>query len=353
MGSHGMNSGMNSGVIFRLMCRYFWGLVVAMFVLTAGVTDMEASAEGRNRRHKTVYTVIPGDTLSKIAKRHKVKTRDLRRWNRLKSDLLTAGKTLVVYTKEEIPDQGVRFHKVKAGETFKGIAKKHKVSAGDLISWNPRLDPRKLRVGDKVTMYYDKPKPKGKRSKRGRFDGVQLPPGKGYRVRNGDRAWGTARLVKVLSGGLKATKKKYKRKASDLVVGDLSTRRGGYLPPHKSHRTGRDADVAYYIKKTDTSWRFIRATPKTLDVEKTWYLLHQYLKTGKVKYIFVNYELQKPLYEYAKKQKGVSKRKLNAWFQYPVGRKNGSRAIIRHSPGHDDHFHLRVTCSRHEKNCRN
>lgn len=343
------------------------GLLVAIFVVSVPTFEVEADGRkavksrakrskrgGRRTRsrgvaEKVTYTVIPGDTIIKIAKRYGVTSNQIKRWNRLKNNVIVAGQKLVIRTrKTSVPRRGVRYHTVKRGENYKTIARKHKVDVGDLISWNPQHDPRSLHVGDKIAMYFDQHDPVATH-KRGRFNGAQMPNGRGYRIRNANRAWGTPELIKVLRDGIGKVKRRHGRKIGDLVIGDLSTKRGGFLPPHKSHRSGRDADVAYYIKGTDTSWRFIRATPKTIDVERTWELFHAFLKTGRVKYIFVNYELQEVLYEHAIKQRGVKKRHLEQWFEYP---RRGSTGVIRHSPGHDDHFHIRVECNKNDKRCR-
>ena len=50
--------------------------------------------------------------------------------------------------------------------------------------------------------------------------------------------------------------------------------------------------------------------------------------------------------KWAKKQ-GVSKRTLDAMFQYPHG-PSAAHGIIRHDPGHDDHMHVRVRCTNHD-----
>lgn len=329
------------------------GLTLAVLATAAppmdGPSVCEASPRKRKRGTKVKYVVVPGDTLAGIAKKHGVTPRQIRGWNRLKNNIIVANQKLVIYAKKLPKIQSKRFHRVKAGDTFGSISKKYKMDVGDLISWNPHLDPRRLRTGDKVSFYVEVERPEtSKKFQNTAYrtfvkHAVQLPKGKGYKVRNASRAWGTEMLVDVLRHGLGATKRKYRR-AANLVVGDLSKKKGGFLPPHRSHRDGRDADVAYYIKgNKDVEWRFIRATPKTLDAAKTWFLFHTFLKTGKVKYIFVNYELQKPLYDYAR-SKGVSKKYLDRVFQYPKGR--GSKGIIRHSRGHDNHFHIRVECAK-------
>lgn len=44
-----------------------------------------------------IYTVKSGDTLSKIARKHHVKTSDLMKWNNLKSDLIRENQKLKIY----------------------------------------------------------------------------------------------------------------------------------------------------------------------------------------------------------------------------------------------------------------
>ena len=56
------------------------------------------AATSKTTTEKLVYVVKRGDTLFTIAQRYKVRTSDLRRWNRMKkSDTLKAGKRLTIY----------------------------------------------------------------------------------------------------------------------------------------------------------------------------------------------------------------------------------------------------------------
>ncbi len=59
-------------------------------------SSSKASLAARHRRRLT-HRVRPGDTLSEIATRYDVSLTDLRRWNRLSSDLIKPGQTLVIY----------------------------------------------------------------------------------------------------------------------------------------------------------------------------------------------------------------------------------------------------------------
>jgi len=121
------------------------------------------------------------------------------------------------------------------------------------------------------------------------------------------------------------------------------------MRPHVSHQSGRDADIAYYTVGRESNEGFIVATPETLDTPVTWYLLKTFIDQGRVRYIFVDYELQAVLYEYAR-DRGASDEELETWFQYP--REDANRGIIRDSTGHDDHFHIRFRCASDDERCR-
>jgi len=64
----------------------------------------------------------------------------------------------------------------------------------------------------------------------------------------------------------------------------------------------------------------------------------------------MDHRLQRVLYEYARSQ-GVSRRKLNRWFQYPRPPQQ-RQGVIRHVPRHADHFHVRFVCPETDERCR-
>ena len=133
--------------------------------------------------------------------------------------------------------------------------------------------------------------------------------------------------------------KKAFRRMHKVVIGDISREKGGYFPPHRSHQNGLDVDLSYIHKKVRRLKNFRRATAKNLDVVKTWYMIDTFLDTNAIEYMFIDYRIQKLLYEQATK-KGYSKRQLNEVFQYPRGR-GRTKGIIRHSPSHKNHIHIR------------
>jgi len=176
-----------------------------------------------------------------------------------------------------------------------------------------------------------------KRPRRRKLDLVQLTSGPGFRVLNPHRAWGQPLIVWRLNESLRAYQVRYPE-AAPLLVQDLSKRGGGRLEPHQSHRSGWDVDVGV-VRRGRSFDRLVPAGPRTLDVERTWWLIHSLIETGDVQYVFLNKRLIRPLYRHARRQ-GISKQQLLELFHYPR-RDRWGRGIIRAEPGHTAHFHVR------------
>ncbi len=170
--------------------------------------------------------------------------------------------------------------------------------------------------------------------------GKQLRGSPRIEVREGLN-WGTPELVNAIERATDVVHAKHGT-AYRIYVGDLSRRRGGKLKRHKSHQTGRDADIGYWLKQKHSPGYFRKATSKTLDVPRTWTFIQALIEHG-AQLIFIDYRLQAPLYRYARKQ-GFKKHQLEPIFQYPHGRKK-RQGIVRHVRGHADHIHVRVRAS--------
>ena len=99
------------------------------------------------------------------------------------------------------------------------------------------------------------PRPRGLELSQGRANwgnlvrGRSLPDrGAGYvRARAGEPTrWGTQSLVGLLRRAAAQVERDFPG-AAPLRIGDLSSRFGGKHPRHGSHRTGRDADILFYL----------------------------------------------------------------------------------------------------------
>lgn len=329
-------------------------LFVALSVLFPALAVAEQDENATNVKVEE-YVVSPNDTLGSIALRFNVGVSDVKSWNGLESEDVRPGDRLVVKAREakKKRDPLPIVHVIRKGDTLERIAQKYGVSTKKVLRWNKRLNPRKLRVGDEVRLLIpgrDGHSVSWGSANRGKlYNGMMLSPSTALRVRRDERAYGTRRTVQMLEAAAADVKARWPD-APALMVGDLSRRRGGSLRPHRSHQSGRDADLSYYHRGNVTTRDFQSMTRHTFDALKNWHLFKTLIDTGQVEYIFVDYRLQKQLYEYALSI-GYAPSELESVLQYPHGR-GTKKATIRHARGHDDHWHIRFTCGPRDKHCK-
>jgi LysM repeat protein len=254
-------------------------------------------------------------------------------------------------------------HYVASGETLNKIAKRYDCSV-DSIKKRNKLASHIIRPGQKLRIAPGrdgKGRPIAGQSigfpHRGRLANArQLPRGRAYYRRRPYRAWGANHVVHHIQRTANIVRGKYP-KSHKIAIGDVSAKTGGTLEPHKSHQSGLDVDIGFYFKKKPKGYpkSFALATKKNLDFAATFTMLYTLTQTantrGGVTRIFLDYTLQKLLYNWALDNKKVKKRTLGKMFQYPHGPSAG-HGIIRHDPGHDDHIHVRFACPRRDKKCR-
>ena len=192
------------------------------------------------------------------------------------------------------------------------------------------------------------------RPNRGRLlDGVRLEESDVIRFKNGSpdtTAYGTAELVGMLERA--AAHVAHVMPGSKLTVGDLSRRRGGWLRPHRSHRSGRDVDIAFYAVDAERNPlelpTFVRFRSNgegrgrwgegaVFDDARNWELVRAMLEdpVADVQYIFVG--------------RWLRRRILRAGEERDAPREVLERASIameqpRRGGRHDDHFHVRIYC---------
>lgn len=82
---------------------------------------------------------------------------------------------------------------------------------------------------------------------RGRLvDGVPMEPGEGLALLASPGVqWGTEELVGLIRRS--ALRLARDEPGAAILVGSLSRRRGGRLPPHDSHQSGRDVDLGFFM----------------------------------------------------------------------------------------------------------
>lgn len=174
---------------------------------------------------------------------------------------------------------------------------------------------------------------------------------------SGSRGYGHPALVKMLYRTARDIARSVP--GSVMLVGDLSSERGGPISGHHSHQSGRDADIAFYAKnKKGKSVRLDRfvafrgdGTAKdnsgyVFDDYRNWLLVQSWLKDHRagISFIFISRPLRKRLLEYASGHPTFKRyvKEAAALMREPAN-----------AEAHDDHFHVRISCpKRQDEICR-
>ncbi|PJB47149.1 MAG: hypothetical protein CO108_04595 [Deltaproteobacteria bacterium CG_4_9_14_3_um_filter_63_12] len=165
-------------------------------------------------------------------------------------------------------------------------------------------------------------------------------------------SYGAENLAQILDDAAAKVAEAYP--GSVVYIGDGSSQDGGSGRGHKSHRCGRDVDVAFFTTNADGAptelGKFARFDAEgkccdgatRFDEARNWALVRALLEhpSQEVQYIFVYDPLRVKLLEYAAAH-GASELLLE----------QASKTLRQPSDSaiHDDHFHLRVLCSARDR----
>ena len=169
-----------------------------------------------------------------------------------------------------------------------------------------------------------------------RYKLVELEPGDGFVLANPKRNWGTRLAVYQLSRIMAMYHQRYPD-AMPVIIRDMSKKGGGILSGHNSHIDGRDVDIPLILNKVASVTDIDSDTVRTVDAEKTWFLLKALVNTCDTEFIFVDRKIQKLLLDHASLS-GFPRRMLDLIFQGPSKKLKG---MVLHWPKHIDHFHVR------------
>ena len=171
--------------------------------------------------------------------------------------------------------------------------------------------------------------------------------------------YGTDELVELLLTSAEQVATAFP--ASRLAVGNLSVFDGGRISWSRSHNSGRDVDLGFFIRDKEgadlpletlvhirRSGAVAEIPGATFDTERNWAVVKALLtsETAKVQWIFIYAPLERMLLAHATKL-GEPQALID------------KAATIMHQPGdsapHDDHFHIRIFCTLDDRleGCRN
>lgn len=174
--------------------------------------------------------------------------------------------------------------------------------------------------------------------------GIQMPSNDTlYTLRDPERSYVSSHTAMVLQNAL-ARFRLISGYRGMVLIKDTSRKGGGPLYPHKSHQSGRDADIQLLLRENTTDYH-----ANNVDWAANWSLLHSMMQSNRIRYIFLSWPQQRLLYRAAKRA-GMTDEALEPLLEFP---KRGRPAIIRDEHGHDTHFHVRVDCAPWEDRCIN
>src|SRR5215468_3180836 len=184
--------------------------------------------------------------------------------------------------------------------------------------------------------------------------GARLPDhGEGFTTRDvwrvRDNRYGTDELIDLVVGV--ARRMHPQVRGVELVVADLSGKGGGERTAfHRSHQSGRDADLLYYLRDAsgqpfepdamhvfDAAGRARDGSGLTVDVPRTWLLVKELITAPEapVQWIFIYEPLARRLLDHAVR---IGEPEVL------VARARKTLKQPGDSARHDDHMHVRVYC---------
>lgn len=317
-------------------------------------------ARAEDERHR----VIAGDSLWKIARANGCTVDALREANDMKpGDPLPVGRMLEIPRCKGRVAGGPSRYVVKSGDTLSSIALRHSTTVKQIKEDNGLSDSL-IRPGQSLVVGPGVPEVPLRlvpgqsvgRPQRGKLvSGALLPPDSAYYRRHPDRVWGAQHVIDHVRRAVASVRRRYPG-LHRLAIGDISSKRGGFISGHRSHQSGRDVDLGLYFERVPSGYpdEFVTADKGRLHLGATWALLSTLWdasrEPGGPARVFLDYGVQGELYDYARSQ-GVSKRELRQIFQYPNGR--GARGrFVSHEPKHADHLHVRFQCAPKDTDCR-
>lgn len=155
------------------------------------------------------YKVKRGDSLGKIADKYAVTINQIKMWNKLASNNISVGKTLIIHGKDYVNSIGdnsprregnVVSYTVRSGDSMGKIAEKFKVSVNDIKEWN-NISSNKLVAGKSIKIYSESSgsasKSKPKSSEKNQTKSLASGKASLYKVKEGESLFTIAKKFKI------------------------------------------------------------------------------------------------------------------------------------------------------------
>lgn len=183
----------------------------------------------------------------------------------------------------------------------------------------------------------------------------RLRPTEHLKIKRGShrRSYGHPALVLMLRRSARDIAKALPH--SVMLVGDLSKKRGGPISGHRSHQSGRDADIGFYLRNSsgkqvvlnrfvsiDADGNVLGRRGLFFDEKRNWLLVRSWLKDKRagISHVFVATHVRNLILKYARSNQAAKKhyQAALALLKQPSNAAN-----------HDDHYHLRIACPKEQR----
>jgi murein endopeptidase len=172
---------------------------------------------------------------------------------------------------------------------------------------------------------------------RGRvLNAVQMPQDPAWIVERPNLAYATRETVDALAQVFRSVHRRFPDSAP-ARLSHVGAKDGGYLRPHRSHQSGRDADIGLFYRGDRIPPRGT-AREKFMDPARNWALLRALITETDVQLILVDRRIQVVLQRYALAI-GEDARWVGQIFT----------RIVKHARSHRDHFHVRFYAPRSQE----
>ncbi|MCH9681028.1 MAG: penicillin-insensitive murein endopeptidase [Deltaproteobacteria bacterium] len=322
------------------------------------------------RREWVRHRRAPRESLLEIARRYDVSVHRLRQWNDLAPGAAAPrrSKRIKVKARRTPPPREKLEYTVQEGDTWWSVSLRHGVDGRDLRAYNYPYR-KKMKPGATLSIWIDPvvfnwiaegedplPPDDARQMRRGALsvgspndgvllNGLRIPDDPGLELRLPRSAYGSSHAVAQL---MLAIDTFHERNAYPypIPIGSMSRPRGGEMGSHLSHQTGRDVDIRLLRRPGISKYRELRGS--RIQWDAVWDLVIALAEVDTM-VIFLDYKVQGRLYREAKAL-GATDPQLQTLLQYPRGRA-AARGLVRHSPGHDQHLHVRFGCGPYEIEC--
>ena len=100
-----------------------------------------------------VYKVKSGDTLAQIARKYKIKYQLIKKFNKLRSNIISINQKLIIPIDPSIIKRD-KIHLIKRGDNLRKIARLYKINLKKLMKDN-NIKTSMIKIGDKIVIKYN------------------------------------------------------------------------------------------------------------------------------------------------------------------------------------------------------